>query len=155
VTRINPREVSLIGNQDNAAIEQSNQKAADPPCQLKPSASVRRIDRRDKATHPPAVAVAPNDNLTRLSLISKNSFDLLIAPPSMSTITKTNRISVIKLPRSSKSFVKPHPTTSIVNVKLLPRQSQHSDLNVSRKSQRRASSVSVSRIKRSLSAEQS
>ena len=135
-----------MGNQENATIEQPDQKSVDPSCQSKPSVSVHRIDRRNKMTS--------NDILARLSLIPQNSSDLLTDPPSTLATTKTNRIAVIKLPRPSHSFAEYHSTTSIVNIKPLPRQSQHSDLSVSRErraSQRRASTVIVSRIKRSLS----
>jgi hypothetical protein len=100
-------------------------------------------------TQPQTLAQTPDENLRYSS-----SSDLVILLSSASTSVKTNRVTVTKLSRFSKSALEPRRPTTTISGRTQSKASQRTDLTYSarkRTSSQGSSTVSVIRVKRLLS----
>jgi hypothetical protein len=92
--------------------------------------------------------------LNNVPSASQEGDDLLTAPLPVAKIIRTKSVNVMKIPRIRRSSVEPYQSTSTISVKIQPTKQPHrnlSDLGSTKQNQRRASNVSVSKIKRSSS----
>lgn len=129
VTKVSQREKTFIDNQRNVIRRQS-------------SVSVRKIDQRTEISRPLTLDKTP--------AVRKDSSDLSISG-------RRKSVNIIRISLFSKSSVEPERRASIVSIKIQPRKSSHRDLTGSgiiRTNQSSAPTVSVSKIQRSTSADQ-
>jgi hypothetical protein len=133
ITRINQREKSLNGNQRNVSSKQPYTKSTDGV-------------RQDTATQSNLSNEVPLKNYTRTLTPLQNSF--------ISTATKRETTTVPKRLQACKSSVEPNQSRSATVSKALPTKSSRINSNSSGKTRvtpRRASSVTVTRVRRSSS----